>query len=151
MPRTWKTIAAHAAGSAEVRFVEPATFTDAGSNPMDRERALATLAAHIEQLAHRLPEGQRLRVDVLDVDLAGEPIFRRGNDVRVLRGGADWPRLHLRWSLTQGERTLKSGDERLSDLGYLQSRIGLAAADGDLPFEKRLLTNWFRGQFEGSR
>jgi hypothetical protein len=139
------------AGRAEVRFVEPEHFRDAGRSPIDRERALATLAAHIEQLARRLPEGQRLRVDVLDVDLAGEPAFRRGNDVRVLRGGADWPQLRLRWSLVQGERTLKSAEVTLSDLGYLQSRIGLAAADGDLPFEKRLLTNWFRGEFEGGR
>ena len=139
------------AGRAEVRFVEPEHFRDAGRSPIDRERSLAMLAAHIEQLARRLPEGQRLRVDVLDVGLAGEPIFRGGTEVRVLRGGADWPQFQLRWTLLQGERTLKSGEEHLADLSYLQSRIGLGANEGDLPFEKRLLTNWFRGEFEGGR
>ena len=140
-----------AAGSAEVRFVEPQNFRDAGRSALERERALASLGAHLEQLAQRLPDGQRLRIEVLDVDLAGEQIPRRGYDVRVLRGGADWPQLHLRWALVQGERTLKSGEERLADLGYMQGRPGLNGSEGDLPHEKRMLTTWFRGEFEGGR
>ena len=142
---------AHATGSAEVRFVEPERFSDAGRSPHERELALASLSAHLQQLAQRLPAGQRLHIDILDIDLAGEQILRRGNDIRVLRGGADWPRIHMRWTLEQGGSTLKSGQERLSELGYLQGRIGNAASDGDLPYEKRMLTQWFRSQFESGR
>lgn len=142
---------AHAAGTADVRFVEPERFSDAGRVAFERDQALQSLAAHLRQLAQRLPEGQRLRVDVLDVDLAGEQVLRRGTDVRVLRGGADMPHMHLRWTLEQGGSTLKSGEDRLSDLGYLSTRITSAASDGDLPHEKRMLTQWFRGRFEDPR
>ena len=142
---------AHAAGSAEVRFVEPERFSDAGRSAYDRERALASLAAHLQELARRLPDGQRLKIEVLDVGLAGEQELRRGHDVRILRGAADSPHIHLRWTLEQGGGTLKSGQERLGDLGYLLGRIGVASGDGDLPYEKRMLTQWFRAQFEGGR
>jgi len=142
---------ARAAGTAEVRFVEPERFTDAGRGAQDREQALAVLAAHLQQLAQRLPDGQRLRVEVLDVDLAGEQRLRLGHEVRVLRGAADWPQIRLRWTLEQGGSTLKSGEERLSDLGYLSHRATAGASEGGWPHEKRLLTQWFRGQFEGGR
>lgn len=143
--------AAHAAGTAEVRFVEPERFSDAGRNPFDREQALAALTTHFNQLAQRLPDGQRLRVEVLDLDLAGEQILRRGSEVRVMRGAADWPQMRLRWTLEQGGTTLKSGEDRLSDLAYLSGRAAPASSEGAFPHEKRLLTQWFRAQFEGAR
>ncbi len=142
---------AQAAGTAEVRYVEPERFSDAGRAPFDREQALASLTAHLHQLAQRLPDGQRLRIEVLDLDLAGEQILRRGSDVRVMRGAADWPQIHLRWTLEQGGTALKSGEDRLSDLGYLSGRTSAAASEGAFPHEKRLLTQWFRAQFEGAR
>ncbi|MBL8325536.1 MAG: DUF3016 domain-containing protein [Rubrivivax sp.] len=143
---------AHAAGSAEVRFVEPERFSDAGRSAVDRERALASLAAHLKELARKLPDGQALKVEVLDVDLAGELWPRRGHDVRVLRGSADAPHVRLRWTLEQAGSLMKKGEQHLSDLGYLTNRPGLASGlDSDLPYEKRLLTQWFREQVEGAR
>lgn len=142
---------ARAAGSTEIRFVEPQQFSDAGRSQVERERALASLAAHLEQLGKRLPDGQRLRIEVLDVNLAGEQVLRRGTEVRVLRDAADSPQMRLRWALLQGERTLKSGEERLSDLGYMRGRTVALSSEGDLPYEKRMLTAWFKGEFEGAR
>lgn len=141
---------AQAAGTAEIRYVEPERFSDAGRSPFDREQALAALTAHLNQLALRLPDGQRLRVEVLDVDLAGEPILRQGTDVRVMRGAADWPQIRLRWTLEQGGATIRSGEDRLSDLGYLTGRAGPASSEGAFPHEKRLLTQWFRARVEGA-
>ncbi len=142
---------AHAAGTAEVRFVEPERFSDAGRSPFDREQALGALTAHLNQLASRLPDGQRLRVEVLDIDLAGEQLPRQGSEVRVVRGTADWPQIRLRWTLEQAGAVIKTGEDRLSDLGYLTGRTAPTSSDGSLPHEKRLLTQWFRAQFEGGR
>jgi hypothetical protein len=142
---------AQAAGSAEVRFVEPDKFLDVGRSAHDRERALGSLKLHLERLAQRLPDGQRLRVEVLDVDLAGQEFPRRGTDVRVLRGAADSPMIRLRWTLEQGGATLRSGEERLADLAYLPGRQDGSASDGDLPYEKRMLSRWFREAFEGGK
>jgi hypothetical protein len=140
---------AHAAGSVDVRFVDADRYRDAGLLAADRERTLASLAAHLRALAQRLPDGQQLRVQVLDVDLAGERAFRPGTDVRVLRGGADVPRLHLKWTLEQGGAVIQSGEDRLRDLDYLAGGPARAAGDGDLPYEKRLLTRWFEARFAG--
>ena len=142
---------ARAAGTADVRFVEPEKFTDAGRTSHERDRTLATLTAHLRQLAQRLPEGQRLRVEVTDVDLAGHERMRGATDLRVLRGNADWPKLALRWTLEQGGATVKTGDEKLSDLGYLFGSRPTTPAEGDLPYEKRLLNDWFARQVEGAR
>lgn len=140
---------AHAAGSVDVRFVDPDRYRDAGLLAADRERTLASLAAHLRRLAQRLPDGQQLRVEVLDVDLAGERAVRPGTEVRVLRGGADVPRLHLKWTLEQAGAVIKSGEDRLRDLDYLSGSPVTPAGDEDLPYEKRLLTRWFEARIEG--
>ena len=141
---------AHAAGTAQVEFVAPANFSDAGRSSIDSDRSLAELAAHFEELARGLPSGQSLRIQVLDVDLAGEP--QQGlHDLRVLRGMADPPRLHLRWSLHDGTRLVKSGEDRISDLGYLARGPHWGLVAGPLAYEKRMLRQWFAEQVAPGR
>lgn len=137
-----------AAGQVEVSFAEPAQYSDAGQGSFDRDRHLASLAAHLKALGSRLPEGQTLKLEVLDVDLAGE-IRPTGihHNLRVLRGRADWPRLTLRYTLADGSREIARGEERVSDLAYMFTRRA-GEAYGDLPYEKRLLDHWFRERFQ---
>jgi hypothetical protein len=134
--------ALHAAGLVDVHFVEPARYADAGRTPAERERTLKVLGEHLKQLGARLPDGQRLRVDVLDIDLAGTLEPRRAVEVRVLRGRADVPAMTLRWTLSEGSRTLKSGEERITDLDYLE-RGGRLPPAGDLAYDRALLDRWF--------
>lgn len=134
---------AMAAGRIEVSFVQPERFADIGRSSAEQQRTLDTLREHMQSLAPQLPDGQTLRLEVLDVDLAGEiDPTRTGQEVRVLRGRADWPRINLRYTLTQGGRTLKSGEERLADMSYLDqaTRMQMAAS---LPYEQRLIGRWF--------
>ncbi|MFN9764584.1 MAG: DUF3016 domain-containing protein [Pseudomonadota bacterium] len=133
---------AQAAGRAEVRYVEPERFSDVGRGALDRERVLAALGAQFERLAARLPDGRTLRVEVLDVDLAGALEPTRGGEVRVLRGTTDAPRITVRWTLLEGERTLRGGVDRVSDLGYLFD-AGPRARDGEFSYEARMLERWF--------
>lgn len=132
-----------AAGSAEVRYLQPQKFTDAGFGSFERERTLLSLTQHFDALARRLPDGQTLRVEVLDVDLAGEVWPRGPNEVRVLRGRADWPHMTLRYTLLDGSRTVKAGEARLADMSYLFSPQRIQQY-GDLPYEKRMLDDWFK-------
>lgn len=134
---------AQATGSAEVRYVEPEKFTDAGFGSVDRERTLQSLTEYFDSLGKRLPDGQTLRVEVLDVDLAGEVWPRGPHEVRVLRGRADWPHITLRYSVLEGDRTVKAGEVRLADMAYLVSTQRLSQY-GDLPYEKRMLERWFK-------
>ena len=133
-----------AAGKADVSYVKPEEFRDAGRGAVDRERTMTSLTQYVQQLARRLPDGQTLRLEVTDIDLAGEihPSMRV-NDLRVLRGSADWPRLNLRYTLLDGSRTLKSGEAQLADPAYMFSSIGKSAVDGEMAYEKRMLRKWF--------
>ncbi|HLL18172.1 MAG TPA: DUF3016 domain-containing protein, partial [Rubrivivax sp.] len=111
-----------AAGKADVSYVKPEAFRDAGRGSVEREKTMASLTRYVQQLARQLPDGQTLRLEVTDIDLAGEihPSMRL-NDLRVLRGGADWPSLNLRYTLLDGSRTLKSGEAQLADMAYMFS------------------------------
>jgi len=137
---------------AEVRvtFVDPHTYTDAGLNapgPVDGNApALIGLRRILERAGQRLPPGQDLQIEVLDVDLAGilppwrEPTSR----VRVMEP-TTWPRIRLRYALLQQGRTVANGEETVTDMAYL-SRPAARAAD-PLRFEETMLRDWFAGRF----
>lgn len=132
-----------AVGSAQVTYVQPEKFADIGFGSLDRERTLLSLSQHIEALGKRLPDGQTLRVEVLDVDLAGEVWPGGARELRILRGRADWPHMTLRYAVLEGNRTVKSGEARLADMNYLFSPPR-STQNTDLPYEKRMLDNWFK-------
>ena len=134
-----------ASAAVTVTYIHPEKFTDLPFTPWDREQALEDLAGHFQKLGQALPPGQDLKIDVLDVDLAGreQPTRRGAHEIRVLRGGADWPRIHLHYSLESGGTVLKSGDAQISDMMYM-GRLQ-RYSDGDtLRYEKQMLDDWFR-------
>jgi Protein of unknown function (DUF3016) len=138
---------AAAAGLVEVKYTEPDKYVDIGFGSYERERNLQALSQSFQRLAQSLPEGQTLKVEVLDIDLAGEPRLGSVRDLRVLRGGADWPRIKIRYSLQSGNTTLKSGDALLSDPTYLFAQRPINPREGPLPYEQRMLVRWFTDTF----
>ena len=146
------TLPAAAAGSVEIKYVEAENFADVGRNAIDRERTLKLMSEYLQTLGTRLPDGQTLRLEVTDLDLAGnvEPFgWRSSSEVRVMRGRADWPHMNLRYTLLTNGRVLKSGESRLADINYLYSMRGseqLRANDG-LAYEKRMVRRWFDETF----
>lgn len=137
------------AGTAQVTFTAPESYTDASLSPGDgkeRARNLAGLERHIAQLAVRLPEGQVLAIEVLDVDLAGRRDPQLSSyDIRVMRGITP-PRIALRFTLSANAQVLASGDVTLRDTAYLE-RSASASDTDPLRYEKRMLTEWFRKTF----
>ena len=145
-PLLLSTTAASAA-TVEVRYIEPDSFSDIGRSSWDRERAMKSLTAHLQKLGQGLPEAQTLRFEVTDIDLAGEIRPWGWHELRVLRGQADWPRINLRYTLLEGQRTLSSGEARLSDLSYMQGPSGRDRPGDELAFEKRMVRRWFAETF----
>lgn len=138
----------NAAGVVEVSFVKPDQYADIGRSAIDRERVLQRYDEHFKALAQRLPDGQTLKVQVLDIDLAGELVpTMRAHDLRVLKGSVDWPQIKLHWDLLGPDgRPLQSGDERLSDMAYLVRTPRRASIDA-LAYDLRLLDEWFARRF----
>jgi hypothetical protein len=145
------TAAAQAAGTVKVSFVQPDNYTDVKDSQLSKERNLATLKRHLEQAAAPyVADGQTLTVEVLDVDLAGDTRHSPSTDLRVLRGGADWPRIHLRYALESPGQPLRRGEARVQDMGYLTHRVG-PSGNEMLVHERRMLDAWFRDEFGALR
>lgn len=131
------------AGTVEVKFIEPAKYADIGRSSFNQKQHLDTLRAHFESLGKKLPGAQKLAIEITDVDLAGEERWIRNDpDVRVLRGRADWPRITLRYTLSDGARTLQQGEATIADMNYLQSSLGMLK-DQALAYERRMISRWF--------
>jgi hypothetical protein len=135
-----------------VQFVNPENFEDVALSPRDRDDILRDFERHFAKLGQRLPPGQDLSVEVLDIDLAGrlQPSRAAMQDIRVLRGGADWPRMHLRYTLTSNGQVLRSGDVQLRNQMYLDRLPNYLSGD-NLRYEKQMIDDWFYKEFNLSR
>jgi hypothetical protein len=138
----------------EVVFVNPEGYADASPSryvvdERERDAVLAELREHLRSLgAKYLKHGDRLRIEVLDVDLAGIlEVSRSGQrDVRVMRE-AGTPRIDVRYTLNRGG-VQSSGQERITDQAYLDNAMRCRGA-GPLCYEKLMLDDWFMRRFAG--
>lgn len=143
-------LAAQAQGTVEVSFAPQGRFIDAGDTPFDLERTQTEITRHLQALGQRqLPSGTTLKVVVTEIDLAGEVRRRRPESPRVLTGRGDRPRLELRYEYVQADGRVQPGEATLSDLDYLDRRLP-ATTGVALPYEKRLIDDWFRARFGGA-
>jgi len=136
-------IATGASAAATVSFINPEKMTDVPHFSSDLESMEMVFREHLDELASRLPAGQELKVEFLDIDLAGD-VFPRVpvRDIRVMKGRADWPRMHLRYTIEQDGKVLRSGDREIADPNYL---MGSSTSNNELySHEKKLLDDWFR-------
>jgi hypothetical protein len=141
--------AAQASGTVQVTFVQPDRFVDAEDARRDSTDNLRRLKSYLEEQASRhVADGQALTIEVLDVDLAGEVRFDRlrMDDVRVLRGMADWPRITLRYTLESVGQPVRRVEQTVYDMAYLQ-RLNRYTSDEPLRYEKLMLDEWFDAQF----
>src|SRR5438552_15751100 len=139
-----------AAGAVNVNFVNATAFSDTGVNTWDKQANLDTIAKHLQSLGQRYLGGdQVLKVDVLDVDLAGEHRIsrRRGNELRIARGGADWLRMTLSYSLEVNGAVLQSGSATIKDMDYMHHVAKYESSDA-LRLEKQMLDDWLNAQFD---
>lgn len=137
-----------AAAGAKVTYVDTEKMTDVPRFSNDRESMEIHFREHLERLAEKLPAGQQLNVEFLDIDLAGDQFPRVAiQDVRVLKGRADWPRMHFRYTLEQDGKVIKSGEPKLADPNYL---MGTNRWDNEqYSHEKQMLEDWFRKDIQG--
>ena len=133
------------AGPATVSYANPDKFADMPIAVSDREQVLADLTDHFSALAAKLPAGQEMKVEVTDLDLAGRswPGMWGGRDLRVLEGGADWPHIKFRYTITQGDKVVRSGEETVQNMDYLW-RLNRYSSGDSLRYEKQMLDAWFK-------
>lgn len=137
-----------ASGSAfagvTVSYLQPETYSDLPFASWERKDVLDELTEHFQKLSEALPAGVDLKVEVLDIDLAGRLHHRRANEIRVMSSnGADWPIIHLRYAVVQNGAVIASGEERLRDMMYLDKLRNRYSSSDPLRYEKRMIDEWF--------
>jgi hypothetical protein len=131
------------AGPVEVTARPVRGHNDAGTTTWDAQSNLEVLSRYLKRLGQeQLPPGQSLRIELIDVDLAGTDIGMRG---RVITGGADWPRIRLRYTLEVPGQPPRTGEELVQDMNYTRGLVGVR--NDPLHYEKRMLRAWFRERF----
>jgi hypothetical protein len=136
--------AAGATAGVSVNYIHPEGFVDLPFVPYERERVLEAMTLHFTELGKQLPAGEQLKVEVLDIDLAGSLEHgMRGNDIRILKGAADWPRLRLRYTLEANGQLLRSAEDSLSDMDYMRRHNRYDRGDL-LRYEKSMIDDWFK-------
>ncbi|HEX8605217.1 MAG TPA: DUF3016 domain-containing protein [Pseudoduganella sp.] len=155
--RTWLAAALLAAAGAAsagvtVTYEKPEEFIDMPRSPVERDRVLREVTRHFDSLAKDLPAGQQLKVTVTDLDLAGREEPRRWamDDIRIMRGGADWPTLKLSYTLEENGQVLRSGTEALKNMMY-QQRINRYSSGDPLRYEKQMIDDWFQKSVMGAQ
>jgi Protein of unknown function (DUF3016) len=134
-----------------VIFKDPALYIDAGPlagvDP-SQDRNLVALQRHLERLGQRyLTSGQVLRVEFLDIDLAGSlATWRPATAELRIMSEVTWPSMRLRYSLEDDGKIVASAEERLVKLDYLGDLTDYRASD-PLRFDKVLLDDWFDRHF----
>ena len=137
------------AAKVTVVFVDPASFSDIGGLESDPSRNLSDIAAYLRSLGDRyLPPQVTLRIEVLDVSLAGRSRQppRATWPVRSMTGEADWPRFELRYTIETSGGTSSAVEETVVDRNYLR-RLEWRYQSVALPYEMRALEEWFKVRF----
>lgn len=138
---------------AELRRLEtgrPAPFESEGMRQAWVDSLTDYLAEHAARL---LPEDQRLDVHLRGVQRAGSTEPWRGpqaGDLRVVRDIYP-PRIDLHFRLRKADgQVLREGERSLSDAAFLM-RPNLHSRDDPLRYEKGLIDEWLRKEFEARR
>ena len=115
-------LGAAASAAVTVSFPDAERYSDAG-NYWERDRTVDEIRRHLQSLGERyLPPSQTLKIEVLDIDLAGHTryFFRSVlSEVRILNGRADFPSIKLRYVLESGGKVSASAEETVADMDYL--------------------------------
>lgn len=139
---------AASAGSVKVAYQEPDKFGDVPFMEVDRDQVLKEMTEHFERLGKNLPANQVLNITVTDLDLAGrvEPRRHTLRDIRILRGGADWPTMQLQYTLEENGKVIANGKSSLRNMDYLHGINHYSSGDM-LRYEKPMVDSWFKDTF----
>ena len=137
------------AATSEVTWTNPEEYRDIHHGENHRKKFQARVfrgfEEHFAKLASSLPEGQTLKVEVTDVDLAGD-VFVSHRQVRVVKE-IYFPRLKFKYQVIDKDgNEVKQGEENLKDMNFMMTS-SLKYNNDFLRYEKRLLDNWFKKTF----
>lgn len=141
------SLQAFALAKVEVTWTNPDEYSDI-KDPFNgfqstKEDAFYNIEKVLKRLAKRLPDGYLLKLDVTDLDLAGETHSR---DYRVVRDMYP-PRMKFSYELLDGgDNVLLTKQENIRDTSFMNG-VSIRYRNKAYGFEKQLVENWFKDSF----
>lgn len=141
------------AGTAEVKWLEDFDkYSDV--HPADNmksrfhERIKTDLTAHFNELAASLPEGYVWKIDVKDIDLAGDAQLGRVGQTGWIRVVDDiyFPKVSFSYDIVNRDgKVVESGTADVKDMSFLDRIAGTRTQRSSfLYYERDMLDQWFR-------
>jgi hypothetical protein len=141
----------------EINWQNPEKYRDVRptteSRSRFRDQTFTQLEEYLQKLAKQLPDGQKLLLNVTNLDLAGQVwpasfvgLGHSSNDVRVVKN-VDIPRMSFSYKLTdQTGEIIQQGDVDLKDMAFMD-RANRFFDSESLRYEKNMLKVWFDDEF----
>jgi len=112
-----------------------------------RERTFKDLEKHFAKLAATLPEDQILKIDVTDVDLAGDTNAAGIHRTRIIKQLYS-PRMNFSYQLLDADgKVIQSDEVVVKDMNFM-SGSRLKYRNRSLGYEKKMLDDWFEKTFK---
>lgn len=112
-----------------------------------RERTFKSFEKHFAKLAENLPKGQILKINVTDVDLAGDTFSGGINQLRIIKD-IYFPRMNFSYELANTDGSIiTSGEIVLKDMNFMMGSNS-KYRNKSLRYEKVMLDDWFTKTFK---
>lgn len=136
-------------GNVNILWQNPSDFSDieasVGVQSKFEQYLFTELTEELGKLANKhLANDQQLDLTVTNVDLAGDvqPTFGAStDDIRVVSDLYP-PKMRFDYVLTQNGKVIKSGSEKLNNMGFLSDIQPIT--NDPFPYERDLLLDWFK-------
>jgi hypothetical protein len=141
----------------EINWENPEDYRDVRptmeSRVKFREHTFEQLQAYLQKLAEKLPDDQKLVLNVTNLDLAGQVwpasfvgLGNSASDIRVVKN-IDIPRMSFTYKLLNtADEVIQEGDVELKDMAFMD-RSNRFFSSESLRYEKNMLKNWFNDEF----
>jgi len=112
-----------------------------------RETTFKNFEKHFTKLAESLPEGQVLKIEVTDVDLAGDTHAGGINNMRIVKD-IYFPRMNFSYQLVNADGSeIIAAEVVAKDMNFMRSS-SLKYRNDSLRYEKKMLDDWFFKTFK---
>jgi hypothetical protein len=112
-----------------------------------RENTFQSFEKHFSKLATKLPEGQVLKIEVTDIDLAGDTHDAGISRLRIIRD-IYFPRMNFSYQLIDANGSVMLTDDViLKDMSFMMG-ASLRYRQESLGYEKKMLDDWFFDTFK---
>lgn len=138
------------AGTSEVTWTNADKYRDVdpgeGHKKKFKAKVFSEFEQHFAKLAASLPDGQTLKVDVTDVDLAGD-VRHNMQRIRVVKD-LYFPRIKFSYQVVDSSgKEISSGQENLKDMNFMMGS-SLKYKNDLIGYEKKMLDEWFFDTFK---